>query len=87
MLYICFIIQTIKKLNEMEKNPIIKHEKKIQKRFGANIETRVINKTGADHCPVITVEIELPNGKIFTASGKNKKEAKQKAAREALESL
>ena len=87
MLYICFIIQTIKKLNEMEKNPIIELAEKIQKRFGANIETRVINKTGADHCPVITVEIELPNGEIFTASGKNKKEAKQKAARKALESL
>ena len=87
MLYICFIIQTIKKLNEMEKNPIIELAEKIQKRFGANIETRVTGKTGADHCPVITVEIELPNGEIFTASGINQKEAKQKAAREALESL
>ena len=78
---------TIKNLNEMNTNPIVELAEKIQKRFGANIETRVINKTGADHCPVITVEIELPNGDIFTASGINQKEAKQKAAREALESL
>lgn len=71
----------------MEKNPIIELAELVQRQYGKNIETRVINKTGADHCPVITVEIELPNGDIFTASGKNKKEAKQKAAREALESL
>jgi len=78
---------TIKNLNEMNTNPIVELAEKIQKRFGANIETRVTGKTGADHCPVITVEIELPNGDIFTASGINQKEAKQKAAREALESL
>jgi dsRNA-specific ribonuclease len=78
---------TIKNLNEMNTNPIVELAEKIQKRFGANIETRVTNKVGADHCPVISVEIELPNGEIFTASGINQKEAKQKAAREALESL
>jgi dsRNA-specific ribonuclease len=78
---------TIKNLNEMNTNPIVELAEKIQKRFGANIETRVINKVGADHCPVISVEIELPNGEIFTASGINQKEAKQKAAREAIESL
>jgi len=71
-------------LNEMNTNPIVELAEKIQKRFGANIETRVINKTGADHCPIITVEIELPNGLIIEASGKNKKEAKQKAAEIAL---
>jgi dsRNA-specific ribonuclease len=74
----------IKNLNEMNTNPIVELAEKIQKRFGANIETRVTNKVGADHCPVISVEIELPNGEIFTASGKNKKEAKQKAAEIAL---
>ena len=71
----------------MNTNPIVELAELVQRQYGKNIETRVINKTGADHCPVITVEIELPNGEIFTASGKNKKEAKQKAAREALESL
>jgi hypothetical protein len=78
---------TIKNLNEMNTNPIVELAEKIQKRFGANIETRVTNKVGADHSPIISVEIELPNGDIFTASGINQKEAKQKAAREALESL
>lgn len=78
---------TIKNLNEMNTNPIVELAEKIQKRFGANIETRVTNKVGADHCPVISVEIELPNGDIFTASGINQKEAKQKAAKEALASL
>jgi dsRNA-specific ribonuclease len=75
---------TIKKLNEMEKNPIIELAEFVQYKYGANIETRVTNKTGADHCPIITVEIELPNGLIIEASGKNKKEAKQKAAEIAL---
>lgn len=78
---------TIKNLNEMNANPIVELGEKCQKRFGASIETRVTNKVGADHCPIISVEIELPNGEIFTASGINQKEAKQKAAREALESL
>lgn len=78
---------TIKNLETMNKNPIVELAEKIQKRFGANIETRVTNKVGADHCPVISVEIELPNGEIFTASGINQKEAKQKAAKEALMSL
>ena len=85
MLYICKV--TIKKLNEMEKNPIIELAEKIQKRFGANIETRVTGKTGADHMPTVSVEIELPDGRVFEASGTNKRIAKQKAAREALESL
>jgi len=68
-------------------NPIIELAELVQRQYGKNIETRVTGKTGADHCPVITVEIELPNGEIFTAAGINQKEAKQKAAREALESL
>ena len=78
---------TAKNLNEMNANPIVELAERIQKRFGANIETRVINKVGADHCPIISVEIELPNGAVFTASGLNQREAKQKAAREALASL
>ena len=77
----------IKNLNEMNTNPIVELAELVQRQYGKNIETRVTGKTGADHCPVITVEIELPNGDIFTASGINQKEAKQKAAREALESL
>ena len=65
-------------------NPIIELAELVQRQYGKNIETRVTGKTGADHCPIITVEIELPNGLIIEASGKNKKEAKQKAAEIAL---
>ncbi|MEI7594780.1 MAG: putative dsRNA-binding protein [Bacteroidota bacterium] len=71
----------------MELNPIIELADRCQKIFGANIETRVIGKDGPPHCPIITVEIELPNGTTYIASGLNQKEAKQKAAREALGNL
>ena len=74
----------IKNLNEMNTNPIVELAELVQRQYGKNIETRVTGKTGADHCPIITVEIELPNGLIIEASGKNKKEAKQKAAEIAL---
>jgi len=74
---------TKKDLNNME-NPVIILAEKCQKIFKESIETRVVSKTGPDHCPVISVEIELPNGKIFKASGINQKEAKQAAAVEAL---
>jgi len=74
----------IKNLNEMNTNPIVELAELVQRQYGKNIETRVTGKTGADHCPTITVEIELPNGLIIEASGKNKKEAKQKAAEIAL---
>lgn len=69
---------------EMNANPIIELAEKIQKKFGKNIQTRVTNKVGPDHSPVISVEIELPNGEKYTASGNNKKEAKRKAAEKAL---
>ena len=77
---------TSQKSNDM-KNPIVELGEKCQKRFGASMETRVTNKVGADHNPTITVEIELPNGKIYKASGNNQKFAKQKAAEKALAEL
>jgi len=73
-----------KKAIEMEKNPIIELAELVQRQFGANIETRVTGKTGADHMPIVSVEIELPDGRIFEASGTNKRIAKQKAAEKAL---
>lgn len=79
-------IKQLENSKNME-NPIVALAETCQKMFGANIETSVIGKTGPDHCPTITVEIELPNGKKFTASGTNQKEAKQKAAKKALETL
>jgi len=71
----------------MENNIITELSELMQRMYGKNIETRVINKQGPDHCPVITVKIILPNGKVYEASGKNKKEAKQKAAQNALDNF
>lgn len=68
----------------MTPNPIIELSLVCQKLYKSNIETFVIDKSGPDHEPVITVKIVLPNGKEYTASGKNKAEAKQAAAIEAL---
>jgi len=75
-----------KNLERMENsNPIIELAELVQKQFGANIETRVLGKTGANHMPTVSVEIELPDGRTFEASGTNKRIAKQKAAQEALD--
>ena len=68
-------------------NPIIELATKIQKKYGENIETRVVGKLGPDHCPEIHVEIELPDGSIFRGKGNNQKIAKQNAARKALKDL
>ena len=75
---------TTKKAINMEKNPIIELAELAQRRFGANIETRVTGKSGADHSPTVSVEIELPDGRVFEASGTNKRIAKQQAAKKAL---
>ncbi len=76
---------TTKNLEQMGYlNPIIELAELIQKQFGRNIETKVIGKTGADHMPTVSVEIKLPDGRIFKASGTNKRIAKQKAAEKAL---
>ena len=68
-------------------NPIVELTEKVQRKFRESMVTRVISKEGADHNPTITVEIELPNGKIYKASGINQKIAKQKAAEKALAEL
>lgn len=68
-------------------NPIIELAESIQKMYGKNIETRVVNKEGADHCPTITVEIELPSGETYQGKGSNQKEAKKAAALKALKDL
>lgn len=66
-------------------NPIVILAEKCQAEYRANITTKVVNKVGEDHRPTITVEIELPNGNVYRASGANQKIAKQKAAEIALE--
>lgn len=65
-------------------NPIIRLGELTQRCYGKNIETEVIGKTGADHCPVVKVRITMPNGEYEEATGNNKKVAKQKAAERLL---
>jgi dsRNA-specific ribonuclease len=77
----------ITKIQTEMNNPIVELAEKVQKKFRKNMVTRVIGKEGADHNPTITVEIELPNGIIYKASGNNQKIAKQKAAEKALAEL
>lgn len=71
----------------MNTNPIVELAELCQRKFRESIVTRVIGKEGEDHLPTITVEIELPNGKVYQASGSNQKIAKQFAAMKALEEL
>ena len=73
--------------NQTEMNPIVELTEKVQRKFKESMVTRVIGKEGADHNPTITVEIELPNGKVYQASAINQKIAKQKAAEKALAEL
>lgn len=68
-------------------NPIVELAEKVQSVYGESIITRVMDKQGPDHMPEITVEIELPTGEIFVATGMNKKLAKQEAAIQALNSI
>ena len=75
---------TTKKAVQMETNPIIELAELVQRQYGANIETRVTGKNGPDHMPTVNVQIELPDGRIYEASGTNKRIAKQKAAEKAL---
>ncbi|WP_169193483.1 ribonuclease III [Anaplasma platys] len=48
---------------------------------------RVVNKTGLEHCPKFTVEVQLSDYRTVSASGKNKKSAEIAAARLLLEEL
>lgn len=66
-------------------NPITKLAEIIQAQYGANIETEVLSKTGADHNPIIEVKISLPNGNEYFAKGSNKRIAKRIAAQKALD--
>jgi|GEM_PF-5763513 len=65
-------------------NTVSRLSEAVQRRMKADIRTRVTGTAGPAHAPQIFVEIELPNGKIYTASGANQREARKKAAAEAL---
>lgn len=66
-------------------NPVIILGELVQKKWGRNITTEVVGKSGYDHCPTIEVAITLPNGRVVRATGDNKQEAKRTAAREILD--
>ena len=68
-------------------NPIVVLAELCQKMFGKNIESKVIGKIGQDHCPTITVNVLLPNGTSFKASGSNQKEARKIASISAIDYL
>jgi dsRNA-specific ribonuclease len=70
--------------NKTMENPIIELAERCQRMYRESMVTRVTGKRGADHNPTISVVIELPNGKVYSASGINQKMAKQKAAEKAL---
>jgi ribonuclease-3 len=48
---------------------------------------QLIDKTGPDHAPIITVEISLDNGLRLSAEAGSKKKAEIEAARSLLEKL
>lgn len=61
--------------------------KKCQQMYGEGIRTTPAYTIGESHCPVVTVEVCLPDGKTVIGMGPNKKVAKQLAAKEALKFL
>jgi dsRNA-specific ribonuclease len=76
------IIESLKKTDDT--NPIVELSQYCQIHLKGNIETCVSIVGGTGHAPIIKADLILPNGDIFSAEGKNQKEAKQKAAIDAL---
>jgi hypothetical protein len=70
-----------------ESNPVVELSELVQKRYGESIQTRVTGTNGSSHNPIVSVEIELPNGDVFKASAANQRLAKQKAAQTAILTL
>ena len=61
--------------------------KKCQQMYGDGVTTTPAWTVGESHCPVVGIEVCLPNGWTVMGKGPNKKVAKQIAAKEALQSL
>ncbi len=51
------------------------------------IEYKVINETGPQNSKTYEVEVYVDNIKYGTGTGKNKKEAEQNAARDAIDKM
>lgn len=62
-------------------------QEKIQKRKNSVIEYELIKEEGAEHAKTFTMQVKINNEPMGTGVGKNKKEAAQKAAKEALKAL
>lgn len=56
-----------------------------QAKFGKNIESHFVSKTGAPHIPIIKVKVVLPDGKEAFGVGKNPKAARKVAAKKLLD--
>lgn len=70
---------------QVSMNPIIKLNELCQKKYGMSIETELVSKTGADHCPSIKVKVTMPTGDYACGIASNQKEARQKAAQKLLD--
>ncbi len=51
-----------------------------QRKWRANVESRVVGVSGCAHRPTVRVELKLPNGDIVRATGANQREARNLAA-------
>ena len=71
---------------QIEDNPIIELGLAMQKIYGSNIITEIVSVVGPSHNPVVTARITLPdsNKTVYVGTGKNQREARQNAAKEAL---
>ena len=71
---------------ETSENPIIELGLAMQKIYGSNIITEIVSVIGPSHNPIVTARITLPdsNKTVYVGTGKNQREARQNAAKEAL---
>ena len=58
-----------------------------QERYGCNPVYRVVSEEGSAHNKIYTISVHVQNEEAGTGTGKNKKEAEQLAARDALEKI
>lgn len=80
------LLQELKFIHNSNQNPITALATLSQKKFGANLETKVW-LVGAPPNVLVNCTLTLPDGREFTASGQNQKIAKQIAAEQALKVL
>lgn len=85
-----FIMKYMKKIiapaveGKLFKDYKTQYQEIIQKKRDAKIEYHVVAEKGPDHNKVFTVQLSLDGRIISFGEGKNKKEAEQNAAREAM---